>query len=44
MKYGKGESYFIFIHEKICSLQIPMDYIILVQVIHSFRNIYCCFK
>ena len=33
--------YLIFIHQKISSLQISVDYIIFVQVVHSLGNINC---
>ena len=32
-------SYSISIHQKIGSFQVPMDYIIVVQVLHSLGNI-----
>lgn len=40
----KETSYTIFIHQKIGSLQVPMDYVMLVQVVHSFRYINCYFE
>lgn len=42
-KEGKNRhvTYFIFIHQEICSFQISMNYVILMQVVHSLGNIYC---
>ena len=37
-------SYFVFIHQKIGSLEVPVDYIVLVQIIHSLGNINCYFE
>lgn len=41
MIYGFGEikTDLVFIHEKICSLEIAVDYVVLVQVVHSFSDV-----
>nr|GMD55973.1 hypothetical protein Iba_chr11dCG13120 [Ipomoea batatas] len=31
----------VFIYKQICSFQISMDYIVLMQIFHSFANINC---
>lgn len=37
-------SYFVFIHQNIDSFQVPVDYVILMQVIHSLGHINCYFE
>lgn len=32
-------TYFIFVHQKIGSLEVPVNNIILVQIVHSLGNI-----
>ena len=34
----------MFIHKKICSLKIPVDDIVLMQIAHPFCNVKCNFK
>lgn len=42
---GKNEmSYFVFIRQKIGSFQVTLDFIILMQVIHSVGHINCSFE
>ena len=41
IKNSNWSLYLMLIHQKICSLQISVDNIILMQIIHPFRNINC---
>lgn len=37
-------TYFMFVHKKISSLKVSMNDIVLMQIIHSFRDVKCHFE
>lgn len=42
--YIRCQNYLIFVHQQIGRFQIPVDYVILVEVVHSLGNINCNFE